>query len=130
MAVNPETNYGVDVACVQDADPMWSEVTGVALVRQDTIHVLTCDSFLGPNGDGRGFDVHKLLGMPAEQVITMGPTIAGTVLEDERILTCDVLLTPIYRPNGTVDIDLEVQCTTALGPFTLTGPVSQFGMSS
>jgi hypothetical protein len=62
VAANP---YGTDVRCVFDANALWTSTTGLQAVEQDLIHRLLTDNVLGPGGDGWGYDVRKLLGMPA-----------------------------------------------------------------
>lgn len=123
MAVNPDNQYGLDIACVDDADELFTEVSGVNLVAQDMIHRITTDHVLGPGGDDWGYDMRNLLGAKTEVLARMQPTVTEVIQRDERINTADVTLTATTR-NGLADIDVRIECTTAFGPFTLTSALS------
>jgi hypothetical protein len=125
MATNPATYYGVELACVSDADELFSEVVGIGVVRQDAIHRLTVESVLGPNGDDWGYDCRKLLGMKSDELVRMQPTIIEVLTRDDRIETADVTLESVINPNGMHDVKITVQCETALGPFEFTRFVSE-----
>jgi hypothetical protein len=124
MAVNAAAAYGSDVACLVDIDELCSGLDGIDLVRQDAYHRITTDDVLGPDGDGWGYDVRKILGMPMARALMIGPTISAALTRDDRILTADVALTPTTRPNGMDDILMEIHCHTAAGPFDLTTTIS------
>lgn len=124
MATNPATYYGLDLACVSDADELFSDAVGVDIVRQDAIHRLTTDSVLGPNGDDWGYDCRKLLGMKSDELPRMQPTIIEVLTRDDRIETADVTLESANN-NGMHDVVITVQCETALGPFEFTKFVTE-----
>jgi hypothetical protein len=124
MATNPDTYYGVDIACIADADELFSEVSGIALVAQDMIHRLTVTSILGPDGDDWGYDCRTLLGAQQETLTRMQPTIVEVVTRDDRVLTADVTLTSVTH-NGLSDIQIRIEAETEFGPFTLTSPISE-----
>ena len=50
MARNEPSTYGTDVACFDDADGLFSAVTGIGSVIQDAYHRITTDDILGPGG--------------------------------------------------------------------------------
>lgn len=124
MATNPASYYGTDLACINDADELFSEVSGINLIIQDTIHRITTTSVLGPGGDDWGYDLRNLLGASTAELARMQPTITEVIQRDDRIDTADVTLTATIT-NGLADIDVRIECTTALGPFTLTRPLSE-----
>lgn len=118
MAINKPSAYGRDVRCVTDADPLWTEVIGVDVVKQDAYHRLTNDTVLGPGGDGWGFDVRKLIGLPASELTAYQPTISEVLQQDPRIDTADVILSATTS-NGLAAVRIEATCTTVEGPFKL-----------
>ena len=117
MARNPAAYYGRDVACVLDADPIFSSVTGIEVVRQAAYHRLMCDDVLGPGGDGWGYDCRRLLGMKSSRLVAMGPVLSSVLQRDERILTADVRIESV-QTNGLQDVRITVTCTTDAGPFS------------
>ncbi len=123
MATNPATDYGLDIQCINDADELFSEVEGIQVVAQDALHLLLSDDFLGPDGDGLGYDCRRLIGLPDSALIVLQPTLEAVLKQDDRILTATVLLTPT-RNNGVSDVTIKAICETAEGPFTLTKNVS------
>lgn len=119
MASNPSQDYGLDVACVIDADDMFTEAGGLQIVAQDALHLLTSDDFLGPGGDGLGFDCRRLIGLSTVELVGLQPVLEGVLENDDRILHASVRLTATTR-NGVADVLIEAECTTAEGPFALT----------
>lgn len=117
MARNPAVSYGRDVACLLDADPLLSSVTGIDVVRQAAYHRLMCDDILGPGGDGWGYDCRRMLGMKSSQLSAMQPVLSEVLQRDQRILTADVHIRAV-RANGLDDVRIDVRCTTDAGPFS------------
>jgi len=111
------TDFGLDIRCINDADELLSEVSGVDLVVQDAIHRITCDSVIGPGGDGWGKDIRREVGKPVSEVAKMGPVYSDVLLRDERIDQVTVNLTAIKHGDGTADIIVSVDGQSALGPF-------------
>lgn len=115
-------DYGTDIrvaADTEDADDLFSEVSGVALVQQDLRHRLLTDSVLpSPTGDASGIDVRRFAGMPAALLAGQQPNVKRVVLADDRISSATVTITDDGKsPLRTVTI--TVYCLTALGPFRL-----------
>ena len=123
MAQNPAQDYGVDVACVVDADEFFSEAEGIDVVAQDALHAITQENFLGPGGDGRGIDVRTLIGATQSFLTSQQPLIAEVLERDDRITHADVVLTAI-QTNGLADVQMEITCFTEAGPFPLTRKIS------
>jgi hypothetical protein len=101
---------------MSDADEMFSTATGLDVVKQDAFHRLTTDNVVGEGGDGWGFDVRKLLGAPVSMLVATQPVLVEVLTRDERILSAEVTLTGTTT-RGLADVRLEVNCTTAQGPF-------------
>lgn len=127
MSTNPAEAYGKDVRCFDDADALWSDVTGLGVVVQDVYHRLTNDSVLGsteeavnPDADNWGFDVTRLAGMSIDDLASMPPVISAAAQKDPRVATCDVSIQSKRVVGGRFyNVILTVICTTALGPFRL-----------
>lgn len=129
MSRNAANLYGRDVRCVRDADKLFTEVTGLDLVRQDALHRLMTDDVLGDDGTGSevivgwGFDVRRLLGLPPSRLPSYQPILASVLERDPRIDSATVLL-EATTTRGVADALLRATCVTALGPFTLIRKVS------
>jgi len=123
MAKNPAQDYGLDVACVVDADELFSEAEGVDVVAQDALHAITQEDFLGPGGDGRGIDVRKFIGAKQTFLTSQQPIVAEVIERDERISQVDVVLTATTT-NGLADVEIQITGFTDAGPFSLTRKVS------
>jgi len=128
MATNPETYYGLDLACVSDADEMFSEAVGLDVVFQDAIHRLTCDSVLGPDGDDWGYDCRRLLGAKDSELALLQPTLVEVLTRDDRVDGADVALTSVLT-NGLRDVQISATLYTALGPFSFTKSVTELTTS-
>jgi hypothetical protein len=124
VATNPSLDYGLDVACISDADDMFTEVSGVDLVAQDALHLITSDDFLGPGGDSLGFDARRLIGLNTDELIGMQSVLEQILENDDRILRAVVTLTATTR-NGLADVVLEAICETEHGPFALTKSIGE-----
>ncbi len=123
MAQNPAQDYGVDLACVVDADELFTDAEGVDVVAQDALHAITQEDFLGPGGDGRGIDVRKWIGAKQSFLTSQQPIVTEVIERDERISHADVVLTAIVT-NGLSDIQIDITGFTEAGPFKLTKKVS------
>lgn len=123
MAENPAQDYGTDIACVVDADELFSEAEGVDVVEQDCLHAITQEDFLGPGGDGRGIDVRKFIGAKQTFLTSQQPIVAEVIERDERVSHVDVVLTAITS-NGLSDVQIEITAFTDAGPFRLTKKIS------
>lgn len=123
MAQNPAQDYGHDLACVVDADELFSEAEGVDVVAQDALHAITQEDFLGPGGDGRGIDVRKFIGANQTFLTSQQPIVVEVIERDERITHADVVLTAITT-KGLADVQIEITGFTDEGPFTLTRKIS------
>lgn len=123
MAINPAEAYGLDVACLSDADELFTEAEGLDIVIQDVFHLLLSDDFLGPGGDGLGFDCRRLLGLSTTELVGLEPVLSQVVETDDRILRgVSVTLRSVTR-NSVADVDITVEAETELGPFKQTKSV-------
>ena len=106
MTAQAPDTFGVDIfldPATDDADPLWSEVSGVALVNQDLRLRLQTDQLLY-NG--------------ADLAASYQGRIKRVVLKDRRIDSADVIVTE----DGTGPLrtlTIAINCKTALGPFSL-----------
>lgn len=125
MATNSPESYGRDIACIADADELFTEAVGLDVVMQDVIHVITSDDFLGPGGDGRGKDVRKFSGLKQNELTAQQPIVAEVIERDDRIDRAEVTLTEVKRPGGLFDVEISVACETALGQLSFTKLVSE-----
>jgi hypothetical protein len=128
MAVNPAADYGRDVLAISDADELFSDGEGLDVLIQDCLHVVTCTDFLGPGGDGRGFDVRELIGASSDELESIGPILAEVVERDDRIDSATVTLTKTTS-NGLDDVALQIVAESALGPFSITKNVRDLTQS-
>lgn len=124
MAENPAQAYGSDIACIVDADELFSEAEGIDVVAQDCLHAITQEDFLGPGGDGRGIDVRKFIGAKQAFLTSQQLIVAEVIERDDRISHADVILTAI-ESNGMADIRIDVTAFTDEGPFSFTKNVSE-----
>ncbi len=115
------TDFGTDIACMRDADSLFTSTSGVALVRQDAFHRITTDSVLGVGGDDWGFDSRRLLGANTTTLKARQMTLAAVIQRDPRVLTADVIITATST-NGIADVAIVANCTTAEGPFDIIVP--------
>jgi hypothetical protein len=119
------TDFGRDIAVsalTEDADDIFSEVTGVQLVRQDLRHRLLTDSVLGPDGADNGFDVRKRLGATVGTAAATQSRIKRVALKDQRIKSAAVSIDEATT-GGLRSQTITVICGTALGPFRLVFPL-------
>lgn len=115
-------DFGTDLYCdpvTEDADALFSTITGVPLVAQDLRHRLQVDSVLGPDGEFDFIDIRRLAGSTAGTASAYKARIKRCALKDQRIATADVIVTESASSHGLVTLTITVACTTALGPFRL-----------
>lgn len=131
MAFNQPPAYGKDFRCERDTDYLLTTTEGIEVVRQHTLHRLLQDDILGDDGTGSlvitgwGYDVRRLLGMTERELLQQPPIISETLQRSERIETCDVTLNPVTQAGRVIDVGLNVQCVTALGPFSIVSSVNE-----
>lgn len=120
MAANPAF-YGIDIACLVDADALFTSIVGLPVVVQDLYHRVTTASVLGPGGDDWGRDARRLLGMKESRALLQGPAFSAVVQRDPRVQTADVAIIKGTAPHAYV---MTITGTTAAGPFRLVLGVS------
>lgn len=130
MTVDFGTDIRIDPA-TGDADDLFSEVSGVALVRQDLrLRLTTNPATINPQRDATGqriqydtIDVGAFAGMSSALLKTQQPTVKRIALADDRIDSATVDISDDGKdPLRTVSI--SVAGLTALGPFRLVFLVS------
>jgi hypothetical protein len=126
-------DFGTDVwidPATGDADPMWSTVSGVALVAQDLRLRLQTDSlpYAGTDLDAAlelaldsadwGFDLNRLAGATAGTAAHYQGRIKAVILKDRRIQSATVSIVEASA-NGLTTLTITIQVQTALGSFKL-----------
>lgn len=116
----------VDLKCVLDADPFFTTATGLTVLVQDAIHVITTDNFLpSPEGDGRGYDVRKTIGMRDADLPAAAITMTARLQEDSRLQNVRVTLV-----GAGAGEKRDIYCTVAFdsdfGAFNDTFSVTEF----
>ncbi|MEI8256221.1 MAG: hypothetical protein WCJ30_11175 [Deltaproteobacteria bacterium] len=125
------TDFGVDIACLDDADPRWTTCTGNALVLQDVYHRLTTGSVLGriinpdgtvepdPEAENYGDDVRLLVGDATDESAPgLGTRFSDVVQRSKRIDTADCVVSLESMGDGKARLILAITGTSAAGPFS------------
>lgn len=121
------TDFGVDLSSADDLDETRT-VSGVELVAQDAVWRLKTPTSMGileADAPGYGFDLLEAIGSvaTADDAAALPGRIAAELKDDERIL--DVTATVVRTGEGPSERwDITIRCTTADGPFSLVGFVS------
>lgn len=118
----PPEDFGVDLDCTDDLDPMFGLVSGLRVVAQAVYRRLSTPRGMLIDAPDYGFDVRSLLhrGMTPEERAAIPGMIRAEVVKDERIQSAEVQLTDVLPES----FRLVVRCQTAEGPFRLTLHVS------
>lgn len=116
MAQNPDVYYGNDLACLEDADDLFSGVVGLPVLLQDLYHRVTTRNVMGPGGEDWGDDCTTLLGMATAKALQQGPRFSAAVQRDPRVQTADVSIVQGQDPYSYV---MSIAGLTAAGPFSL-----------
>jgi len=122
------TDYGRDISCTTDLDPLLNDVTGNDLMVQVCVRRLFCrqgSCLSAPNAitlDVRDF-LNGSLDL-SQQSATQNISVQcqNALLGDERILSCTVDATYTF---ATKLLTLQIQANGANGPFSLTLAVNQ-----
>jgi hypothetical protein len=124
-------DYGIDIACLDDADSRWRTTSGRNLVLQDIYHRFTTGAVLGriinpdgtvepnPAAENYGEDVRLLVGeaLP-DDVGYLGPRFAAVAQRSRRIDTADCVVTREDAGNGNILLRIAVSGVGATGPFS------------
>lgn len=118
------TDFGLDLSCTDDLDPLLGEVTGVELIKQ-AVHrrLITPRGQLIDDPD-YGLDLFSFLSadMTAAELATIPSQVDGEILKEDEVSNSTTTAT--WDPR-TSTLTLDIACETALGPFSLVLPVSQ-----
>jgi hypothetical protein len=119
MTIDFGTDLYIDPA-TNDADALWSTVSGVALVAQDLRVRLTTGSVNpSPEGDDYGEDLRAYPGLTADALARKQPAIKKAALKDQRIDSVAVDIATDAGANGITTSTITVAAQTALGPVRL-----------
>lgn len=119
-----ETELGIDVACILDADSTWSLVSGKANLARALARRLSTPRgglFYAPD---YGLDVRLYLhaDLGAAELANLGPAIEDECEKDERVESCSADVSYSFE---TRVLTIKLAVTTAEGPFELILAVSQ-----
>ena len=121
-------DYGRDISCATDLDPLLADVTGVDLMVQVCVRRLFCrkgSCLSAPTEntlDARDF-LNGSVDLNSQSAIQQIAVLCqNALLGDERILSATVV--PQYSIGAKL-LTLQIQCTGANGPFSLTLAVNQ-----
>lgn len=118
-------NYGVDLSCTSDIDPLLRDVTGVELMAQVCVRRLFCrQGRLLSNPIDNTIDARDFLsqGITPSDLPRIQGLCAGALLGDPRIFP-PTTVAASFNPNLRV-LTLAINATGAAGPFSLTLAVS------
>lgn len=121
MAFDPD--YGTDISCTFDLDPMMRVVSGSEMMAQVCVRRLICRKGSLLSDPLYGIDVRDFLGsrINSSDVARIQSLCIGELLRDERIFTAEVLAS---YATLTKTLTLQIKGTGAPGPFSLTLVVS------
>lgn len=127
MAQQFEPDYGTDLSCVMDLDPMMSVVSGPVMMAQVCIRRLVVRKGSLLSDPLYGIDVRDLLGARFVSVEQLQGLIINELLRDERIESVEVV--PTYNVK-TKAFSAKIQGTGSAGPFSLVLSVADGQVSS
>lgn len=119
-----DPDYGLDLSCTTDLDPMLRTVSGPDMMAQVCVRRLYCrrgNLLSDPNDDT--IDARDLLsdGMTPKDLSRIQGIVTNVLLADERIFSVTVQATFNQLTRALI---LAISGVGALGPFTLTLSVS------
>lgn len=123
------TDYGHDLACVFDLDPLMRELEGtdrMVLIEAILRRVTTGEGLL-IDDESYGKDIRRELSRDLDdaQLALLGLEYSAQIERDERVLSADVRVTMLAGETpGTRRLRMTIGVTDADGPFTLTTNVS------
>lgn len=115
-----EPNYGLDLSCATDLDPLLRTVTGLDLMGQVCVRRLYCArGRLLSNPNDETIDVRDFIseGITPASLPRIEATVSNVLEADERIYSAAVQATYEAR---TMTLTLAINGVGATGPFALT----------
>jgi hypothetical protein len=128
-----QPDYGTDLSCVFDLDPMGAMVTGRTLLSQALIRRISTPRGRLLDDPNYGFDVTDALGddVTAADVAQIGSGMDSEFLKDERVVSS---VTVVTFARGILNTTSTI--TDGTGPFSLvlsidkvTGQILQAGQA-
>jgi phage baseplate assembly protein W len=113
-------DFGEDLSCTTDLDPRCVTVTGNRLVGEAIFRRLTTPRGRLLSDRNYGIDIRDYINadMGPKDVAAMQSAIHAECMRDDRIVGCDVLITPPAEGDGTYVLTITLE--TGNGPFDLT----------
>lgn len=111
-------DYGTDISCTDDMDPLAREVSGQEVVAQAIYRRLTTPRGRLIDDPDYGTDVRSFLhrGLTTAELRAVEAAIRSEVLKDERIALVTVKAT---SADDGQSMTVVLNVTTGLGPFRL-----------
>lgn len=124
-----DTDLGIDLDCLHDADELDRYTSGIDLLRQDIIHRITCPRGQLIGEPDYGLDVSALLskGMLPREKSALPGQLESEIRKDPRIETVEVTLDAVSDGMGGERWTLEVSGTSLYGPFDLIASITEAG---
>jgi len=118
MAEQFEPDYGSDISCVTDLDPMMSVVTGATMMAQVCVRRLTCRKGSLLSDPLYGIDIRDFLNgrIDSAALARIKGQVKAELERDERIDQANVTAT---YTSSTKMLTFQIQGTGAVGPFSL-----------
>jgi phage baseplate assembly protein W len=118
MADQFQPDYGNDLSCTTDLDPMMAVVSGTTMMAQVCVRRLTCRKGSLLSDPLYGIDVRDFLNSRIDggSISRIQGLVQGELERDERIDTAEVKAS---FNSTTKKLTLIISGTGALGPFSL-----------
>lgn len=123
MGATPVTDFGTDTSCLTGLRT-GRLASGVQLVAEAIYRRLSTPRGMLRGGDDEanyGIDLADMIGQVStpSQVAALPGQIQSEVKKDERVQEVTVTATAATGSAGDVTWAISIECTTALGPFSL-----------
>lgn len=118
-----EPDYGTDISCTFDLDPMMRVVSGTEMMAQVCVRRLICRKGSLLSDPLYGIDVRDFLGsrIDATFLARVQSLVVGELTRDERIFSAKTVAT---YTTSTGTLSLKIEAFGATGPFSLVLAVS------
>jgi len=122
-------DYGNDISCTFDIDPMMRVVTGVEMMAQVCVRRLICRKGSLLSDPLYGIDVRDFLGSRTDSasIARIQSLCVGELRCDECIFSAKVTATFV---NNSKTLNLKIEAVGSPGPFALTISASSGSVTS
>lgn len=120
MSTSTPTDFGHDLACVDDLDPTMREVSGERVVQE--VIARRCTTAPGMNVDApdEGIDIRDFLGDDVDEaaILQLRADVLEQATADPRVFSAAVNMT-LTQVDGDTAVTIDVNADSAEGPFSL-----------